>query len=137
MTLATSGALAPSPELVSFARRHAKTAEQTAWVGAHKERRGLKRRFVVEPVIVRCVDWDYQPLAEPRVAVTRDVTAEGVGLIMEHAPPHDLLALQFNIDGEDFHVAVQIAWRKAMGPYDLLGGPIVAQLDGFDAGWDA
>ncbi len=129
MPVFTPGALAPSPELLSFAQRQLITAQQAEHLAPDEERRHMQRRYLVEPVIVHCVDRRFRALSEPRVAVTRDISPLGIGLIMEHAAVSKRLALQFTLDGEQHCVVVEVAWQTAMGPFDFLGGPFVAELE--------
>jgi hypothetical protein len=133
MPVVSPGALAPWSGLFSFAQRQVEAAQQAEHLAPDEERRSVQRRYLVEPVIVQCVDRKYRSLAEPRIAVTRDISMQGIGLIMEYAPPHDLLALEFTLDGEEYCVVIKVAWRKSMGPFDFLGGPIVAESDGISA----
>lgn len=118
---------APSPALLRFARRQAHNSAVIPDV----ERRSEARQILVEPVIVQRVDRLRKPLGMPLAAVTRDLSPQGVGLIFEQPMKHNLVALQFALNGEQVCLLVDVLWREPVGPFEYAGCQILHELDEF------
>ena len=112
----------PSQALLRFAERQSRIASVT-------ERRSEGRHFIAEPVSVQFLDANMQPTGSPRVAVTRDISPSGIGLLFEGATEHDLAAVQLSIDGEDVRLLIEVRWRRLMEPFEYAGGQILQEID--------
>lgn len=112
----------PSPALLRFAERQSRIARVT-------ERRSEDRHFIAQPVSVQFLDSNMQPMGAPRVAVTRDISPSGIGLLFEDATEHGLAAVQLSIDDEDVRLLIEIRWRRLMEPFEYAGGRILQVID--------
>jgi hypothetical protein len=112
--------LVPSPELRAFARRQVSLA-----VGEtpDTERRQESRIRIALPAIVQPLDAEFKPRAERFAAVMRDMTKDGLGLIVENElPVGDMFAVQVQIGkGEDACLLAKLLWCKPIGPFYLAG----------------
>ena len=108
-----------SPELRAFAERQALQAmEQTPPV----DRRGQNRITIAVPAILQLVDASIKPLGNPFAALTRDITSEGLGLIVENElPSEELYAIQIGEGGNSACLLAQSIWCQPTGPFYLTG----------------
>lgn len=120
----------PPPELVSFVERYVRKAA----LNTHNDRRREPRRLMVVPVRVQPVDEEFRPIGDSFDVVTRDIAPHGVGIVHTHRVHHKRLALQLCIMDEEINFVVEVTWCKAMGPYEYVGGRLVAKLDRFPTG---
>jgi hypothetical protein len=129
-SLPSSPIAKPPPELVSFVERYVrKAAPQT-----HNDRRRGPRRLMVVPVRAQPVDEEFHPIGDSFDVVTRDISPQGIGIVHTHRVHHKRLALQLRIMDKEINFVVEVAWCKAMGPYEYVGGRLVAKLDRFPTG---
>lgn len=114
----------PPTELVSFVERHIRD------VGVYRgaERRSDRRCLMVVPVTAQPLDDQLSAVGRPFVAVTRDISPTGIGLV--HSAPIDetLLALQMFLADEEVNLVVEVVWCRALGPFYYFGGDFVAKL---------
>jgi len=120
-------AFKPPPELVDFVKRQIREAQ----VYGGKERRSEERYLMLVPVLVQPVDAQCNPIGDPFVAVTRDISRKGIGLVHGQPIPHPLVALRMSLAGEEVNVVARLLWSEVLGPYYYVGGEFVAKLAGF------
>ena len=116
----------PASELVEFAKRrivHARLREAC-------ECRVETREMVVIPVLVQPLDHALQPWGATLEAVTRDLTAEGAGLLYFSPMQCDHLALQMHLDDEVVDIIARVAWRSPLGPFYGTGVHFVERVAG-------
>ena len=123
----------PPAELVSFAERHIRNTRLTARF--HPERRSETRHLLVVPVLVQPLDEDSNPAGESFFVVTRDISAQGVGLIAAQPILHRLVALRIHFDHEEVAVVAEVEWSIPMGPFEAAGCRFVRKLPPEE--WDA
>ena len=69
-------------------------------------------------------------ICEAFAAVTRDITRQGIGLIMEELPMHRLFAVHFVVDGEQCRLLVNAKWSRHLGPFEYVGCRTLGVLEG-------
>lgn len=117
----------PPRELVDFVKRQIR--DRRSFDGS--ERREESRDLKLLHVLAQPVDEDRRPLGDPLAMVTRDISSTGVGLVYPDRIPHDLVALQLELGGEEIVLLTRIVWRKPLGPFYYLGGKFLTRLDRF------
>jgi len=65
------------------------------------------------------------------MAMTRDISPGGIGLVHTEPIDHGLLALQMSLAGEKVNLVAKVRWWRALGPYYYIGGEFVSRLDSF------
>jgi len=111
--------------LTSFAERHCRSFD-----------RRTERRFAARNVaLVQPLTADLQPLGEPMVGVTRDMSNSGIGLIVESRPATEQLAVSFTIDDRNVWLLGELRWCDPLGPFDLVGVQLVKKLDSVAERW--
>lgn len=121
----TTTAIQPSPQLLSFAERHVKSATLHA---PKFERRREPRQYFAAPAVVQPVDGKLRPLGNPFATVTRDFSLNGMGLILDELPQQDLFAVQFAVDGQESCLLVEPLWHAPMGPFEHVGFRVLKVL---------
>ena len=120
--------VAPSPELLAFAERDAAAADPISATIA--ERREKVRLPFTVPAVVQLVDGELNALGEPIAAVTRDMTTDGLGLILDRSVnAGETIEVQFNMGGKDLNMIGDVLWCRSTGPFHVVGVRIVRSLD--------
>ena len=112
--------LVPSPELLAFARRQVSLAcGETPDV----ERRQESRVRVALPAIVQPLDDELNPQGDRFAAMMRDMTKDGLGLIVEsELAVGDMFAVQVVIRDQDTAcLLAKSIWCEPIGPFYLAG----------------
>ena len=116
-----------SPELLKFARRQLKNGPLGA---PDVERRREKRVAVALPVLMQPVDKQLMPSGDLLTAATRDMSAEGLGVIVEnYLVKGRLFAARLEIEDEQPCLLVKALWCMPMGPYFYAGLRALKVLD--------
>lgn len=110
--------IAPSPELLLFAERHAQDDPPHA---PSVENRCEPRPPLFVPVIAQPLSGNLAPLGKPLAALTRNVSRHGLSLIVEDWPQPDLLAIQLVVEGEECCLLVTEKWRRQQPPFAVIG----------------
>jgi hypothetical protein len=124
---AVPDAFKPPPELVDFVKRQIREAQ----VFGGEERRSEERHLMLVPVLVQPVNAQYNPIGDPFVVVTRDISRKGIGLVHGQRIAHPLVALRMSLAGEEVNVVARLVRSEALGPYYFIGGEFVAKLARF------
>ena len=111
--------------LTSFAERHCRTFERRS-----------ERRFAARNVaLIQPLTDDLQPLGEPIVGITRDMSNSGIGLIVESCPAMEQVAVSFTVDDRNVWLLGELRWCDPLGPFDLVGVELVKKLDSVAERW--
>jgi len=123
-------AIAPSPELLDFVMREI-SSRQIAPQKPDRERRSEPRRTHAVPVVVQPMDSEVEPLGDPFPAVMREFSLHGLSLVFEDPPRHDLFAVHFVVEGNEYCLFAKIKWRRPVGPFEHVGFRILRQFTTF------
>ena len=106
-------------DLLAFAEQQASQIDASR--PAHERRASVRLPFAVS-AIVQAVDDDLTPLSDPVAAATRDMTADGLGLIT-NVPLNegDLFVVRLTINGQDVCLLTEAAWCKPVAPFHFAG----------------
>lgn len=116
-------------QMINFAERQMSSAKDCA---PGSERRTQKRyQPWISQVVVVPVDPTLAPLGEPFAAVTRDISQNGLGLIFEESPAHELYGVLLCVDGDESFVLTQVKWHEHSGPFHGVGVRALKVLSGY------
>lgn len=122
-----SCAIVPSPDLLAHAQREAGLADELA--SPTSEKRSQVRLPLAFGAVVKTVDRELTPLGDAFAAVTRDMTADGLGLILEGPLSEGaMVAVQLNIGAQELFLLGESLWCQPSGPYYSAGVRIVVKL---------
>ena len=109
----------PPPELLDFVKRVA------AELAPSHDRRGHPRHNFTVQVDVQQLDDDFKPSGEPFEAVTRDLSAIGIGLL--HTRPVQSKHLQVTIKASDGpkRLTVEVLRCESIGRFYDIGAKFV------------
>ena len=93
------------------------------------EKRSEKRFVVATEVAITPLDQNFQPMEAPFMAVTRDLTNHGIGLLLPRAVDAPFLAVEFTsgIVG-DVQLVSKVLRCKRQGNYYDVGGTFVTGI---------
>ena len=109
----------PPPELVTFARR---LVSELAY--DKKNRREDRHHFAVA-VEVQSLDDDRQPDGEPFVAVTRDLSGSGLGLLVSQHLRAKFVQVIFTTKEGRKPLTIEVLRCRALGRFYDVGGRFV------------
>ena len=92
----------PPAELVAFVEKEIRRARPYGGL----ERRSDKRYLVAMPVVVQPVDEQSNAIGLPFVAVTRDISASGIGLVHTKPIEQGMVALRLSFEGKEVELVV-------------------------------
>jgi len=107
------------PELLDFARRIA------SGLGPSHDRRGHPRYHFTVAVDVQPLDEEYNPSGERFVAVTRDLSAVGLGLLHTKAVKAKFLRVTIQLADEDKQLTIEVLRSEPIGRFWDVGGRFV------------
>ena len=114
---------APSPALVDY------VTKLEASNSAVEERRDAARRCVSQTIAVQPVDEQFRPVGSPFLAISRDVSRQGVSLLHSQTVEQDCIVVQLTTgNGTQIQVAMQILRRREMDGFFELAGPLTTRL---------
>lgn len=116
----------PPSELVDFVKRQIRDAP----VSYGAERRMEERYLMLVPVLAQPLDAEFRPMGEPFLAVTRDISRGGIGLVHSHPIRSPMVSLRMSLAGEEVKVVAKVKWCEALGPYYYLGGEFARSVSG-------
>jgi hypothetical protein len=114
-------------ELVSFVERQIRRAPPYTGV----ERRMDKRHLMAMPVLVQPVDEQSNAVGVPFVAMTRDISPKGIGLVHTEPIERGRLALRMSLADEEVNLVAEVEWCRALGPFYNVGASFVSKLGEF------
>jgi len=116
---------APSSELRAFVERFAHELIHERI----EERRSPRHKLTAE-VRVQPVDRHFEPTAAAFMAVTRDISTDGIGLMHDRAVRDKYLWLRLKTPGGKLmNVVVEVVRCRPLGKFYDIGGRFVAKLD--------
>jgi len=109
----------PPPELLEFVKRFSTELEPS-----HDRREHARHNFTIT-VEVQQLDVDFKPRGEPFAAVTRDLSAIGIGLL--HTRPVQSKHLQVTIKASDGpkRLTVEVLRCESIGRFYDIGAKFV------------
>lgn len=121
-----SSTVAPQPpaELISFVERQIRIARPYKGL----ERRSEKRCLMAIPVLVQPVDEQCNAVGSPFVAMTRDISSRGIGLVHTGPIEHEILALRMWLAGKEVDRVAAVVWCRALGPFYYAGANFVSKF---------
>ena len=122
--MSTTVSIAPSPELLRFAQRRSRMAKTRDEI----EQRSEERETYVTPALLLPVDSSLQVVGDAIHAVTRDISAGGIGIIAEQLPHHRLFAAHFHVSDEMQCLLLRAKWTQHDGPFEAIGFRALAVL---------
>ena len=125
MTMATSISISPPEALVRFAHRRARLEEHKPNV----ERRSVARQSLTTPALLQPVNSELDIVGAAIPAMTRDISRDGVGVIVECLPQHRLFAVHFVVDDEATCLLASAKWTEHDGPFEYIGFRALAVLE--------
>ncbi|MBC8355482.1 MAG: PilZ domain-containing protein [Planctomycetes bacterium] len=115
----------PPTELVNFVHR---LADET--LRDHLEERRFPRYKLTVEVWVQPVNDDFEPLGEPFTAISRDISAGGIGIMHTRAVRDKHLWLRLvTLGGGTMNVVVEVLRCRSVGMFYDIGAKFVAKLD--------
>ena len=79
--------------------------------------------------MVMPVDDQFRPVGDCFMAVTRDVSRQGIAVVHTNSVEADYLALELACaSGKKLQVAMQVARRREVGDYHESAGPFLTKL---------
>jgi hypothetical protein len=118
----------PAPELREFVERLAAevTREQ---IEERRHPRHPRHRLMTE-VWVQPVDKNFDPTAAAFMAMTRDISADGIGIVHNRAIRDRYLWLRLKTpSNQRMNVVVEVVRCRPVGNFYDIGGRFVAKLD--------
>ena len=121
-----------SPELLNFAKRQ---LANTTLVAPDNERRSEKRIAVALPARMQQVDSELTPIGQSFEAATRDMSVEGLGVIVDtYLVKGRRFTVTLQVDDQQPCLLVETLWCMPMGPYFYAGFRALQALDATSAG---
>ena len=112
--------------MLAFARQQLKLVDD---IDPSMERRSAVRLPFALPAVLQTVDSDLRPLDDPIAAVTRDMTADGVGLVLgRNVDVGETVAVQFSVGEQELCLLGELLWCEPAGPFQIAGVRIVRKL---------
>ena len=101
---------------------------------SHDEKRAVVRRALGQPVAVMPLDEQFRPIGDCFLAVTRDVSQQGIAVVHTRPVEADYLAVELSCArGNKLQVAMQIVRRRELGDYHESAGPFLTKLGASEA----
>jgi hypothetical protein len=122
-TIHTVVAPQPPAELVSFVEQEIRKARPYKGL----ERRSDKRYLRAMPVLVQPVDEQSNAVGLPFVAMTRDISASGIGLVHTEPIEHEMVALRMSFPGKEVDLVATVVWCRSLGPFYYAGANFVSK----------
>jgi hypothetical protein len=119
----TTVAPQPPAELVSFVEQQIRSARPYTGL----ERRSDKRRLMAMPVLVQPVDEQSNAVGVPFAAMTRDISASGIGLIHTEPIERGRLALRLSFADKEVDLVATVVWCRSLGPFYYAGANFVSK----------
>ena len=95
------------------------------------ERRSVERMSLTMPVLIQPLDEDLKPLTYEHHAVTRDISARGVGLVTSSPVRQGYVMLTMEpLNGDSFEVLGKIIYCNDLGYYFQSGCEFVVDQNG-------
>ena len=87
------------------------------------------------PAIVQKLDSDQRPIDDPFAAATRDISADGLGLIVEdELTEHDQFEVRITIDDQETCLLAETLWCRRIGPFHYAGFRVLRVIKPFPQG---
>ena len=124
----------PPQEIVEFVQRLISQYTQDGRFAGDNERRSEQRFPIALPVMVRPIGDDLQSAGEPFMAVTKDISTRGIGLLHYEPISSKFLAIRLtDRDGLKLTGAIEVLRCRPVGQFFEVGGKFVTKLyDGLE-----
>ena len=114
---------APSRELQNY------VAQQKSDDGQFEERRDATRRTVSQSIAVQALDEQYRPQGDPFLAISRDVSRQGIALIHSEPINSGFLALELtSTEGNRLQIVMHATRLREIDGFHEAAGPMVMRM---------
>jgi len=118
-----SALAAPSKELLDFVSNLDPTD------GQFEERRDTARRNVSQTVAVQALDDQYRPNGDPFLAISVDVSRQGIALIHSEPMASGLTVLELTAgDGKRLQIVMHVCRQSEMNGFHQAAGPMQMRI---------
>jgi len=94
-----------------------------------EERRHAGRRTLNQTIAVQPLDDQFRPQAEAFIAVTRDISRQGISLTHSAPITADMVALELTAaDGKRVQIVMQVCRRSEVAGFHQVAGPMLMRM---------